>query len=318
MGRLKYSRGAMLRRIAMARDAALFVFVEGKVNDPFLADFLCATSPEITKRGYEIRKMDDIARDAGQGAGGKSAAIDFYDYCKAKGKLVQSNLGGDRIIAFLVDRDAQQIVGGRRRSSHVIYTLEADAEAHLYAGADQVGALALAATIDRREAAKLANSLGDWRAALANEWRPWIELCYLAEAVRSRCWVGFGKAKSHIHEGDGFGKLNLATKKLAEREVEKTALVRGAEYSKAKAKIYGAVAAQYTRGTQATLLKGKWLAQPLASLVKQYFDDSRGGNDSWNNKDFAGSVARCFAARLDANSTSVVHLRTRLEALLVT
>jgi hypothetical protein len=150
-----------LRRISISYQASLFIIVEGKVHDPYFIDKLCQNSEAIKKSGFEIRLIGQIASDGGTYAGGKHAVLDFFEHCKIAGKLVQRNKGGYRSIAFVVDRDTQQITGGMRRSPHVIYTFYADVEAHIFAESNEAEALAAAASLDSTSAADLLRSLGD-------------------------------------------------------------------------------------------------------------------------------------------------------------
>lgn len=198
--RLRFTRAGFLRRIAMSYDTALFVLVEGKVYDPYFVHKVCASSAHLVREGYDIKLISQIGTNRGIYAAGKDAVLAYYDYCRRARKLTQINSKGKRSIAFFVDRDYQQITGGMRRSPHVIYTRSADVEAEIFANANELHALAMAASLDLATATDLANALGDWREVLANDWREWIELCYVAEAVRSRV-RGFASGTSRIHNG---------------------------------------------------------------------------------------------------------------------
>lgn len=314
--RLTHSRAGLLRRIAMSHDTALFVFVEGKVSDSVLVDALCQASPSICSAGYEVRIISQVESATGAFAGGKGALLSFFEYCRAAGKLVQHNRGGQRAVAFVVDRDGQHITGGKKRSKHLTYTRLADAEAHFFANADEPRALALAGSLDHASARLLSSSLGDWRRELADAWREWIELCYVADAVNASCWVGFGHDRSLVHRGTVAAKLDATKCAEAHSAVSTTSPLPAPDFATKRAQILAKIDETYNRGRQATLLKGKWLPARVTELVSLHFGGTRSTPDGWHEEGFKASVTRCYAAYLDVSSPDMVAMRSRLEALL--
>ena len=314
--RLQYTRDAFLRRVAMSYDASVFVLVEGKVFDPYFAEQLCATSAKLRKAGYEIRLISQVKTDSGLSAGGKDAVISFFDYCKRNDRLRQRNAGGDRVVAFMVDRDCQHITGGMRRSPHVIYTLYADVEAHIFFDADELEALSLAASLDSATGMDLFQALGDWRRTVADTWRPWIELCCIADATRSRCWVGFGSPKSLIHDGKRCGVINSKALAEASKAVRDSSPLAGAVFDSRKDLVLSRIASTYRTRKQASLLKGKWLPIQLTFLVDDFFKSGAKGEHEWHAKGFKESIDRCYAANLLRDAPGFRHMRAQLEAVL--
>lgn len=310
-----FSRAGYLHRIYMSYHASLFVIVEGIDHDRYLVDKICRSSKLIKERGYEVRHVKQIRQARGVASGGKSAVLSFYDYCRRSCKLTQSNSGGSRSICFFVDRDGQQITGGMRRSPHVIYTKLADSEAHIFSDSDETEALAAAASLDRQTAEKLISQIGDWKRNLATAWRPWIEECYVAEAVRSRCWVGFGPVSSRVHKGADSRTLDAVALNAAQEAIKGSALITGPKYDTVRSKILHKIAKVYESGNQATFLKGKWLPAQLTYCVAEHFD-GLGLGDEWNKSSFRTSVIYCYLANLDILSTNVVELCGLLESLL--
>lgn len=298
----------------MSYDTSLFVIVEGKVYDPYFVEKICVSSPAIMTCGYEVKLISQISMANGVYASGKDAALAYYDYCRANRKLTQSNSKGTRSIAFFIDRDCQQVTGGMRRSPHVIYTRAADVEAEIFSDAHEVAALAMAASLDMPTAIELKESLGDWRSDLATDWRKWIELCYLAEAVRARS-RGFGSPTSRIHTGPRHRTLDPMALAGVEAEIARTTLLPPAEYTKTHTRIMGKINKIYLSGQQAGLLNGKWLPAQLTMAVEDFFE---GGADQidWHKEDFKGSVLRCYEANLNPASTGAIQLRTSFERLL--
>lgn len=314
--RLQYTRDAFLKRVAMSYDTTVFLLVEGKVFDPYFAEIICAGSAKLRRIGYEIRLVNQIKTKSGGSAGGKEAILGFFDYCKNAGKLRQENAAGDRILAFMVDRDAQHITGGLKRSPHLIYTVYADVEAHMFFESDEVEALSLAASLDAASAAELLAALGDWRRDVAEIWRPWIELCCAAEATHSRCWVGFGSARSLIHDGKHCGILDSTKLTKATKAIRDTSPLDDTSYNSRVSLVMSKIATIFEKDQQASLLKGKWLPSQLAIRVDAFFKSSSDGDCEWHAKGFAESVTRCYAAKLQRDSPGIRRMRARLEAAL--
>ena len=202
-----------------------------------------------------------------------------------------------------------------RRSAHVIYTILADVEAQIFADADQAEAIASAASLDVVTAQVVVNDLGHWRRDLADSWRPWIEECCVAEAVRARCWVGFGALASRVHTGRRHRTLDGAALAAARMVVAATSLFTGAEYTARRNKVMLKLDRVYSAGRQASLLKGKWLPAQLTFAVSDYFDRN-GWHDGWNRTSFKESVTRCYMANLNMSARDLVAIRTSLEALI--
>jgi hypothetical protein len=310
-----FSRIGYMHRISMSYSTAIFVIVEGIQNDRYLVDRICRSSKSISEAGYEIRYIKQIRQAHAVASGGKSAVLSFYDYCRQAKKLIQRNSGGPRAICFFVDRDGQQITGGMRRSPHVVYTKLADSEAHIFSDSDEIEALATAASLDRRTTEDLIGYLGDWKVALADSWRPWIEECYVAEAVRSRSWVGFGPASSLVHDGANARILNVEALAAARKAVRDTALIAGPKFEAERNKILRRIGVIYESGDQSSLLKGKWLPTQLTYCVRDYFD-SIGSSDGWNKASFNTSVTYCYLAHLDISRPNIQRLRGSLELLI--
>jgi hypothetical protein len=310
-----FSRAGYLHRIFMSYHASLFVIVEGIDHDRYLMDKICRSSKLIKEKGYEIRHVKQIRQARGVASGGKSAVLSFYDYCRRSNKLTQRNSEGPRSICFFVDRDGQQITGGMRRSPHVVYTRLADSEAHIFSDSDETEALATAASLDRQTAENLVSHIGDWKRDLATSWRPWIEECYVAEAVRSRCWVGFGPAASQVHTGTDARTLDAAALAAAQKAIKDSALTTGPRYDAVRSKILGKIAKVYESDNQVSLLKGKWLPAQLTYCVAEYFDTLE-LRDGWNKGSFRTSVIYCHLAHLDISTANIRELRGSLESLL--
>lgn len=316
MTRLQYTRDAFLRRVAMSYDAAAFLLVEGKVFDRYFVEKVCANSDKLNSAGYQIYMISQIRNDSGASGGGKDAIISLFDYCRKVGKLRQRNTTGERVVAFIADRDAQHITGGMRRSPHLIYTVYADVEAHIFSEADEIEALALAASLDRANATELLGALGDWRRDIADIWRPWIELCYVAAATNASCWVSLSKPKSLIHDGKQSRNLNSELLPKAIKVVRDRSTLDDIDFASRTSHIMSKIESIYNKDRQVFLLKGKWLPAQLTMRVEGFFGKASGGIYEWHAKGFIESVARCYAAKLRVNAPGIQRIRAKLEILL--
>jgi hypothetical protein len=115
---------------------------------------------------------------------------------------------------------------------------------------NDVDALALACSLDRETAKNLVEALGDWRHDLANAWRPWIELCYVAEAARARCWVGLGHSKSLVHKGKKCRTLDQEALSAAEKAIRDSSPLSDTEFEKRRGLVLSRIDALYQQGKQ--------------------------------------------------------------------
>jgi hypothetical protein len=314
--RLRHSRAGFLARVAMSKDNSLFVLVEGKVVDPYFADRICASSESVSAAGYEILPITHVSSASGAGAGGKEAIVGFFEYCKSVRKLSQVNSAGTRRIAFLVDRDAQHLTGGKKRNDHVIYTYYADSEAHVFFECHEMAALGIAASLDEDSGEELVSALGDWKQDLAVSWRPWIELCCIATATGSSSRrVGFGKQHSLIHDPPQFRNLNARLEAEVTKDVRDRSPLTDGNFETVKTRITAKIERIYCRGLGASLLKGKWLPQQLEYLVDDFFVDPLGVPFDWDKEGFRRSVTRCYMAALTVNGPGATYIRSRFERL---
>ena len=137
----------------------------------------------------------------------------------------------------------------------------------------------------------------------------------MAEAVRSRCWVGFGAAQSQVHTKPGYRILDDEALERARKDVKDTSLMSEAEYVDVRTKILRKLDALYAVETQSSLLKGKWLPGQLTYEVANYFDALE-MSDDWNRHNFRPSVTSCYLSNLDMSTDNICNLRESFELLL--
>ncbi|MFB8765977.1 hypothetical protein [Nocardiopsis alba] len=315
--KIPYSRNAFIRRAQMSHDKSIFLVVEGRVNDPYFANKLCSSSEKISRAGFKVLKVEDIGKTNDQEpTGGKDAVLALFAHCKNMNKLEQKNKKGKVSFAFLLDRDMQHITGGRRRSKHISYTHYADTEAHIFFTARQRESIMLAASLDQDSVLGVDSYLESWYTELANDWRPWIEACYVAEATHSRSWVKSSHPKSLVHTGKDNRTLDSQKLDQAYIAIRSNSPLNDSIYEKKKRHVLEKIEAVYSRGEQKTLLKGKWIPPRLAEAMKKFFKESNSEVTQWHDEAFGSSLTRCFSAHIDTGKKENARIIRRIEDLI--
>ncbi|MFF5334145.1 hypothetical protein [Streptomyces sp. NPDC013181] len=289
---------------------SLFVIVEGKDLDARFYDRVCDSSAVIGVSGYQIWLSEQLEDDStGVAASGKKAVLAHFEYFKSVGKLTVHSSIGKHSIAFMVDRDNDDMSGGKKRSPHVIYTDMFDVEAEVFVHGSDEEALAVIFSLDKASAGQLARDLSGWVADLANTWKEWITLCVVAKAAGAGCDVGFGR-ESWVNNPK-YGTAEAVKLAAAEKKVATSARRNPSEYNSISARVRKRINSCYTKGNAHRLVKGKWLAPYLVHRVKLHFGEAPVG--------YRGAeeyVARAYLATCDFREKWATHYRNRLESLL--
>lgn len=304
--KLSYTRSAFVRRIAMSRDKS-FLIVEGREFDVPFYSRLCESSKAVESKGYQVWLAEQIREDiTGSGRGGKPGVLSFFDYCKKRGSLRVSSPLGDKALTFCLDRDNEQITGGGRRSSHILYTRKSDVEAEMFSHGISAELLMSALSLDRSTAQTLIKDLGDWRLELATNWREWIELCCLAKRLESKCDVGFG-SESTINVPK-YGPTDPGLASAARMRITTRSPLNRAQISSHEQIIKAKISAVFTKGTPGDLLKGKWLPSFLESRIRIHF-----GKSPVSFNGFSTSIKALLVHSLDYSATWAEPYRKHLE-----
>ena len=109
------------------------------------------------------------------------AALEFYDFLRARKALVSTFKGKKTIIGFLVDKDIDDILRRKRRSPHVVYTKYYDVENHIFAAGDLREAAASSASLNRQSLSTVMPNSAVWCKSKADIWRDWVKVCVLAK-----------------------------------------------------------------------------------------------------------------------------------------
>ncbi|MFC1429659.1 hypothetical protein ACEZDB_03195 [Streptacidiphilus sp. N1-3] len=306
--RLTYTRAAFARRILLSQDK-LFLVVEGKDMDSRFYDSICSASVSIRTGGYQIWLAEQIRDDTtGVGSGGKKAVLSIYEYFKSSRRLTISSSAGKRSIAFMLDRDNEDLTGGRKRSPHVIYTDMFDVEAEAFVHGNPEAALGSLFSLDSASATSLASDISTWIFDLADAWREWITLCCIAKKSGSYCDVGFGK-ESWINS-QRYGPVETQKATAAISKISSKAPVDQATMTALEKAIRSRIKSSYSSSTSHRLVKGKWLAPYLIYRVRDHFGSAPIMYDGTQE-----SAAKFFLSSCDFSAGWTSYYRNKLEAL---
>lgn len=263
--RLTYSPGAFFRRVLMAK-ASMYVVVEGRELDRPFYDKAARASHAVVRAGFEFWLIEQIEVSAsGHQAGGKDAIVKLHDEFYYNFKTLLATHG--KCVAFCVDHDNQHIIDSLSSSSSLVYTQYRDVEAEVFFRGDEIEALGIALGIDRARASLLVAQLGDWRNELALNWREWIQLCCLAQAVRARCFVAASQP-SAVNDAK-YGPVDPGKVARARQTVLAASQFTASRTTEIEDLIVARVDHSYTSQSMSLLVRGRWLPAYLAWRIKQ-------------------------------------------------
>ncbi|MFE5700003.1 hypothetical protein [Rhodococcus koreensis] len=273
--------------------------MEGTDYDASYYGKIAESSTVVRSASYQITRIHTL------GAGrGKTAVLKVFADMKRAGTLVQSVSDGSRVTVFLVDRDAEKVLGGSKRNDHVIYTKGYDVESDILANGNDADALLAAASLAPNEARSVALSLQAWRNDAAIEWREWIQLCCVAKQLGVSCDVTYGR---NIVNGIDPTSLAKSRATLKARS-GKTA----SEFEAIERRIARKIDSIYRRGDGADLIKGKWLPQYMKDRLHAHFS----GGHAPQLKDVEKRIVSAYVSSVDPTQNWSERYTTTFEALL--
>ena len=193
--RLAHSPGGFLRSMQVSR-YRLWVMVEGPI-DRTLYDSICGKNANACRVGYRVILAQEIP---GYRGNGKQALLVYYRYLRRRGALL-SDLGGKKTgVLFILDKDIDDLLRRRARSSHVLYTEWYSAENYLFRFGDLCVALRMAAHLDAESVANRLNTTPqDWARKAAHSWKEWITYCVFVR--RHKLTLTNYGSSSQFHQG---------------------------------------------------------------------------------------------------------------------
>lgn len=253
--KLLRSAEVWFQRIKMGR-ARLWAVVEGKEFDTPFYEQLAERAAGGSR--IEILLAEHLSVD-GASAGGKGHAKKIYELGKQRNALHQVNRASPIDVVFFLDSDDDRYLGAAIVDDHIIYTEHSDIEAELVSRANLHDAVKIAFALPRSVVEDIA--LAPPLDSIADSWREWVVL-RLASASCGWADARFAQ-KSPIHAGFS-GPVDESKRSAICARVE-SAVADWPTHLRA-AEIY--VSSAEAAGTQAHLVKGKWVAGYVSWIVK--------------------------------------------------
>jgi len=206
--RLTHSSSALVRAFQIS-NRRLFLIVEGLLDRAFYSR-LIASHPDLNSDLIQIRLAQEIDPNLGNG---KTAILNLYRHMRRNHKLMPNFGGIKKAVAFMLDKDVDDLRHCLCRSPHVIYTEWYGVENYLFRHGDLRLALINGALLDASSIGTFPASI-DWTHQCATEWTDWIAFCYIA--VKRDVGIGnFGANCSLFHNGPR-SNINLVKKAAIE------------------------------------------------------------------------------------------------------
>jgi hypothetical protein len=214
MTRLHYSKIGYARLMQISK-IQLFVFVEGRQIDSFFYGSLCS-SALVEKIAFRIVQINQV----NGGSGGKQDLIVFHDFLK-KGKLLLSALAEKKTCSlFFADKDVDDILRRKKRSTHFHYTDYYDVQNYLFEHGDLSLAAASAASIDPQILREAIPEPSAWCRSKVLMWKEWVAVCVLVIKNNIHCECSYRRPSDiQIRPCNGVetGKFNSKISMLAGR-----------------------------------------------------------------------------------------------------
>lgn len=246
--------------------ARLHVFVEGRELDGYVyGKVLQHECPRPFE--YTLKRADEVP---GSGGGGKKELKKLHDWLRRQGALV-SNFKGHRFACVvMLDKDIDDILRTKKRSSHVIYTPTYDLEGHVYLHGNLRDAIAASCSLD---AARVSVSdYGDarrWALSAAGKWKDWVYLCVATQVLDSRGVCNFG-VPSRVNNGFT-GAADRSAVVAHEAQVIAKSRCDPSKVASRQASVQRMVDSRFATGRAPEAFKGKWFGDILAEEIEGKF-----------------------------------------------
>lgn len=174
MARLIHSSSAAIRALQIS-SIQVFAFVEGGLDRPFAEKILGACGLKNNQfRVFSIKEVNG-------GTGGKPAVLTHFREFRRLGKLYENAWEKKYVSIFFVDKDADDFLGTKLRSPHLIYTPTYDLEGVLFHFGNVLKALTEACLITTMQAIDVLGDVNLWIKRIAVNWVDWITLCLISQ-----------------------------------------------------------------------------------------------------------------------------------------
>jgi len=305
MNRLTHSFQGYRRKMQMSSHQ-IFVFVEGKINDPYFYGEICrAVVSQSSGIRYTIRQAKEIPGDTG----GKPALIAFFLYLKQSSALLDDFKGKKTGIIFFLDKDVDDLLRKQRCSEHIVYTQYYDVENHIFVEGDLAKAAAAAASMDYQQMIAGIGDYKKWRYQVAEKWKQWVKLCLFARKKDIGCECTYSnpsKVNNPLHES-----LDSTAYAQYLNLLENRSGLSSVQFKNAFKRVSKQVNDFYLAGEHDRIFKGKWYAGFLEAEIKTIAQ-----NTPFNSKTLADRLVTAITMTLDFNAPWAEYFKEPVKKLI--
>jgi Protein of unknown function (DUF4435) len=303
---------AYLRKMQVSSNQ-IFVFVEGKTNDPYFYGEICRSVCESQGLRYRIKQAKQLPGETG----GKKSLLDFLDYLNNHAALFSDFQNKKTIAIFFLDKDVDDCLGEQRHSDHLIYTKYYDVENHIFREGDLGKASAVAASMDRQVLVAGLGNYEAWRRNVAERWKDWVKLCLFARVKNIDCKCNYGST-SRINNVtidnkliSLYGPRDLNAYRECLTLLETKSGLATVEFQNDYQQISDSVDEIYATGEYDRVFKGKWYAGLLEATIK-----TLAGNIPFNSKGLQDRLLTNITSTLDFDKAWAEHFKVPLRSLI--
>jgi len=268
MTRLQRPQSSFLRMMQMSENQ-LWILVEGKEVDGHFYGLLAESiEPDFPEVKYEIATAAEIT-----GSGGKSVLLALHDHLRSTKRLVSDLSGKRTTTCFFLDKDIDDLIGGRRRSMHVTYTDGYSVENYLFEHGDVARALASVLAVPSLKVKSVMGDQKKWRVDAQENWRHWVTLCILSCRLEVPNLHTFSRHSMINH--NRFGPVDQRSYDEVVQQAESHAKDTDVDFEAMKARIVQIVQRLYDRGQADRIFNGKWYPYILEHHASTWFPQRR-------------------------------------------
>jgi len=261
MNRLTHNFQDSLRAMQMSRNR-IFVFVEGKVADPYFYGQVCHSVCGPAGLSYIINTPQQLKAEGG----GKQILISFFEYLRRESALIGVFKGKSTGVLFFLDKDVDDFLRTQRRSKHVVYTKHYDVQNHIFAEGDLIKAVAASASLDYNEVLVCLSSSNQWGHEVAQQWKQWVALCLFVAKKKANCECNYrvtSRINNPIH-----GPIDQTAYSDHLQRVQIKLGLTDKQFKRAFGRISRLVDRIYALGQHDRVFKGTWYPLLLATTIR--------------------------------------------------
>jgi len=285
---------------------SLYIFVEGHMDRCIYDQMLDSVCKE-KKMAYEIVLASDI-----EGlSGGKKGLLDFFDYLRKNGSLVDSFEEKKTVSLFYMDKDVDDFKRSQKKSEHIIYTELYEIENYLFKYGELISSVATACSLSRLEVRLHLKGGEEWRRKAANTWRDWVCLCAFSCVHNIICSGNYRMRKSPVNSNRGYGATDKVLYKEYLQQLKRKSALNNEQFTGILDDMIKKIVRNYEKDEHDRVFKGA-----------RYFDHLKKDmqkieiNTQYDNKDLDGKVRVALIHTLDFDGKWTEHFKAPLRRMI--